>query len=379
MVAVNLWFLDHPEASGIFNLGTGRAQPFNDVAARGRQRARAPSAASAPLPLAELVARRADRVHRLPAALVGKYQCFTAGRPRRAARAPAATTRSPTSRPASRRYVDWLRASDLRGPRARRGVNRRSRRPPLQRSSRILRTPTVHAQGDSHAADTRLALLVAAAAFAAVDVNKATQAELEAIKGIGPAISTQDPRRAQEGRLQGLERLHHARQGRRRRNAAKFSADGLTVNGEPSRRVDRRTPQAKAAQGRRHRRARRDAAYRRAKKSAPGAAASAPKPCSGSAASAGVHARPAARGLGLRCPAEEGAHLVAPRHRVAHAERDQLARVGRLEQQVAGQRRAARVVALARDADAAQQRADRQRQARQVARGDVVEALRSAR
>ncbi|MEJ2633315.1 MAG: ADP-glyceromanno-heptose 6-epimerase [Acidihalobacter sp.] len=31
-VAVNLWFLDHPEVSGIFNLGTGRAQEFNDVA-----------------------------------------------------------------------------------------------------------------------------------------------------------------------------------------------------------------------------------------------------------------------------------------------------------------------------------------------------------
>lgn len=29
---VNLWFLDHPEISGIFNLGTGKSQPFNDVA-----------------------------------------------------------------------------------------------------------------------------------------------------------------------------------------------------------------------------------------------------------------------------------------------------------------------------------------------------------
>jgi ADP-L-glycero-D-manno-heptose 6-epimerase len=32
VVAVNLWFLDHPQASGIFNVGTGRAQTFNDVA-----------------------------------------------------------------------------------------------------------------------------------------------------------------------------------------------------------------------------------------------------------------------------------------------------------------------------------------------------------
>ncbi len=34
------------------------------------------------------------------------------------------------------------------------------------------------------------ARLLAAAAFAAIDVNKATQADLESIKGIGPVIST---------------------------------------------------------------------------------------------------------------------------------------------------------------------------------------------
>lgn len=32
VVAVNLWFLDHPDKSGIFNVGTGRSQTFNDVA-----------------------------------------------------------------------------------------------------------------------------------------------------------------------------------------------------------------------------------------------------------------------------------------------------------------------------------------------------------
>jgi len=31
-VKVNLWFLDNPDKSGIFNLGTGRSQSFNDVA-----------------------------------------------------------------------------------------------------------------------------------------------------------------------------------------------------------------------------------------------------------------------------------------------------------------------------------------------------------
>lgn len=32
VVAINLWFWDNPGKSGIFNAGTGRAQPFNDVA-----------------------------------------------------------------------------------------------------------------------------------------------------------------------------------------------------------------------------------------------------------------------------------------------------------------------------------------------------------
>ena len=31
-VSVNLWFLDHPEVSGVFNCGTGNCQSFNDVA-----------------------------------------------------------------------------------------------------------------------------------------------------------------------------------------------------------------------------------------------------------------------------------------------------------------------------------------------------------
>lgn len=32
VVDVNLWFLEHPEVSGIFNCGTGRSEPFNNVA-----------------------------------------------------------------------------------------------------------------------------------------------------------------------------------------------------------------------------------------------------------------------------------------------------------------------------------------------------------
>ena len=76
VVAVNLWFLEHPEASGIFNLGSGRAQPFNDVAVAVVNACRG-AAGDAPLPLEELVRAGAIDYIDFPAALVGKYQCFT--------------------------------------------------------------------------------------------------------------------------------------------------------------------------------------------------------------------------------------------------------------------------------------------------------------
>ncbi len=72
MVAVNLWFFDHPEKSGIFNLGTGRAQPFNDVAARWCRRlggAAHTAASAAQQGLLEYIP--------FPDALRGKYQCYT--------------------------------------------------------------------------------------------------------------------------------------------------------------------------------------------------------------------------------------------------------------------------------------------------------------
>ncbi len=76
VVAVNLWFLEHPGACGIFNVGTGRAQPFNDVAhavvnACRRLDGRHPSS------LADQVAEGSIEYIDFPAALVGKYQCHT--------------------------------------------------------------------------------------------------------------------------------------------------------------------------------------------------------------------------------------------------------------------------------------------------------------
>lgn len=76
VVAVNLWFLQNPQARGVFNLGTGRAQPFNDIAVATVNTARSLRGEPA-LPLAELVWQGLVEYVPFPDALVGKYQCFT--------------------------------------------------------------------------------------------------------------------------------------------------------------------------------------------------------------------------------------------------------------------------------------------------------------
>ncbi|ABE43720.1 ADP-glyceromanno-heptose 6-epimerase [Polaromonas sp. JS666] len=76
VVAVNLWFLDHPEKSGIFNLGTGRAQPFNDVALAVVNTLRQSQNAAA-MSLEDAVRGGLIDYITFPPALVGKYQSYT--------------------------------------------------------------------------------------------------------------------------------------------------------------------------------------------------------------------------------------------------------------------------------------------------------------
>jgi competence protein ComEA len=74
-------------------------------------------------------------------------------------------------------------------------------------------------------------MLYASLSFAAVDVNKATAAELDGIKGIGPGISTKIIDERKKGNFKDwndfVERVKGVGEG----NAAKFSAEGMTVNG----------------------------------------------------------------------------------------------------------------------------------------------------
>ncbi|WP_368640518.1 ADP-glyceromanno-heptose 6-epimerase [Castellaniella ginsengisoli] len=76
VVKVNLHFLDHPEVSGIFNCGTGRAQPFNDVAQTVVNSLRV-SQGQLALPLPELEAGGHLRYIPFPDDLKGRYQSHT--------------------------------------------------------------------------------------------------------------------------------------------------------------------------------------------------------------------------------------------------------------------------------------------------------------
>jgi len=76
VVAVNLWFLQHPQVSGIYNLGTGRAQPFNDVAHTVVNTARALRGEAA-LTLEAMVQQGLVEYIPFPEALKGKYQSHT--------------------------------------------------------------------------------------------------------------------------------------------------------------------------------------------------------------------------------------------------------------------------------------------------------------
>jgi ADP-L-glycero-D-manno-heptose 6-epimerase len=76
VVKVNMFFLDNPDKSGIYNLGSGRAQPFNDVATSTVNACRALEGNPA-LSLAEMVSQGIVEYIEFPEALKGKYQSVT--------------------------------------------------------------------------------------------------------------------------------------------------------------------------------------------------------------------------------------------------------------------------------------------------------------
>jgi ADP-L-glycero-D-manno-heptose 6-epimerase len=75
-VNVNLFFLDYPGKSGIFNVGTGAAQSFNDVAVATVNTCRK-ARGEAPLTLAAMRERGVIQYIAFPEDLKGRYQSYT--------------------------------------------------------------------------------------------------------------------------------------------------------------------------------------------------------------------------------------------------------------------------------------------------------------
>jgi ADP-L-glycero-D-manno-heptose 6-epimerase len=73
---VNLYFLDHPQSSGIFNLGTGKAQTFNEVAAATVNAVRE-SRGEERLDVAQMRSQSLLAYTSFPAGLKDKYQSYT--------------------------------------------------------------------------------------------------------------------------------------------------------------------------------------------------------------------------------------------------------------------------------------------------------------
>ncbi len=105
VVRANLFFRDKP-ASGVYNVGTGRAQPFNDVALAVVNTMRE-SAGQPPLTLAHAVEQKLIEYVPFPEALRGKYQAYTQAD---VARLRAAGYRDPmmSVEHGTAAYVRWL-------------------------------------------------------------------------------------------------------------------------------------------------------------------------------------------------------------------------------------------------------------------------------
>jgi len=70
-------------------------------------------------------------------------------------------------------------------------------------------------------------------AFAAVDVNKGSAADLDGLPGIGPSLSKRILDARQQGEFKDWADFMARVKGVKEKAAAKLSAAGLTVNGKP--------------------------------------------------------------------------------------------------------------------------------------------------
>ncbi|UVL56057.1 ADP-glyceromanno-heptose 6-epimerase [Pseudomonas sp. B21-035] len=106
VVKVNLFFLDRPQLSGLFNVGSGRAQPFNDVALAVINRLREQQD-QPPLSLEMALLEGILEYSEFPEHLRGKYQCYTCADLERL-RSVGYEQPTLTVEQGVARYCDWL-------------------------------------------------------------------------------------------------------------------------------------------------------------------------------------------------------------------------------------------------------------------------------
>jgi competence protein ComEA len=75
-------------------------------------------------------------------------------------------------------------------------------------------------------------LFAVASSWAAVDANKATDAELDGLKGVGPALSKRIVEARKQSPFKDWADFMSRVKGVKEKSAAKLSAEGLTVNGQ---------------------------------------------------------------------------------------------------------------------------------------------------
>jgi competence protein ComEA len=79
---------------------------------------------------------------------------------------------------------------------------------------------------------TAAMLFAVASSWAAVEANKATDAELDGLKGIGPALSKRIVDARKQGEFKDWADFMGRVKGVKEKSATKLSAEGLTINGQ---------------------------------------------------------------------------------------------------------------------------------------------------
>jgi competence protein ComEA len=76
-------------------------------------------------------------------------------------------------------------------------------------------------------------LFAIASSWAAVDANKASDAELDGVKGVGPALTKRIVEARKQSPFKDWADFMSRVKGVKEKSATKLSAQGLTVNGQP--------------------------------------------------------------------------------------------------------------------------------------------------